>query len=64
MKLPSPLAGALPLQPLDLATESHDLGLERGQHQIMPRPRQGEQARQPLGFGQGGRGLGKPAVLI
>ena len=55
MKLPSPLAGALPLQPLDLATESHDLGLERGQHQIMPRPRQGEQARQPLGFGQGGR---------
>ena len=64
MKVSPMLAGALALQPLDFAAQGHDLRLERGQNQVMARPREGKQAGQPLGFRQGVSGLRQPAVMI
>lgn len=64
MKLPPTFADALALQPLDLATEGHDLRLECSQDQFMPRSRESQQARQTFGFGQGISGLGQPSFLI
>ena len=64
MEFASCVARSIASHPVDFATEAHDLGLHRGQRQVAPRSRQGQQAGQALGFGKRRRRFRQPLILL